>query len=126
MQAYAEVPNENIKAGSSTNEFKTETTEIGKETLDGHECVKNRMVVTNAKGEKTEATIWNASDLKKFPVKIETTQQGHAITMRFSDVKLAKPATSAFTPPSDYKKYDSMMTLIQQEVMKRMGGGMGN
>jgi hypothetical protein len=41
--------------------------------------------------------------------------------MLFKDVKLSKPAASQFEPPADYKKYDSMMSLM----MEHMGGGMG-
>ena len=74
--------------------------------------------------KKHEATVWNATDLKKFPVKIETTEQGQAVTMLFKDVKLSKPEANLFDPPSDLKYY-SMMSLMQQEMMKRMGGGMG-
>ena len=58
---------------------------------------------------------------KKFPVKIETTEQGQAVTMLFKDVKLSKPEANLFDPPSDLKKYDSMMSLMQQEMVKRMG-----
>jgi len=36
-------------------------------------CVKNKVIVTDDKGDKHESTVWNATDLKNFPVKIETT-----------------------------------------------------
>jgi len=64
-------------------------------------------------------------DLKKFPVKVETIQEGNNVTMLFKDVKVSKPEAAQFEPPADFKKYDSMMSMMQQEMMKRMGGGMG-
>ncbi|HYG25183.1 MAG TPA: DUF4412 domain-containing protein [Verrucomicrobiae bacterium] len=124
LKAYAQMPmpEEAAKAGT----LKIETTEIGKETVDGHPCVKNKAVVTDEKGTKHESTVWNATDLKNFPVKIETTEQGMAMKLSFKNVKLSKPEASQFNPPGDFKKYDNMMALMQQEVMKRMqqGGGM--
>ena len=125
MQAYVETAIPNPDAAKPASDFKVETTELGKETVDGHPCVKNKVVVTDDQGKKYESTVWNATDLKKFPVKIETTQEGHKMTLLYKDVKLAKPAATQFEPPADSKKYDSMMSLMQQEMMKRMGGGTG-
>ncbi len=125
LQAYAEMPIQNSHDAKPASEFKIETTELGKETVDGHPCVKNKAVVTDDQGKKHESTIWNATDLKDFPVKIQTTEQGTLTTMRFKDVKLSKPDASQFELPSGYKKYDSMAVMMQQEMMKRMGGGMG-
>ena len=123
MQAYVERTIQNPEAAKPASDFKIETTELGKETVDGHPCVKNKVVITDDKGKTHEATVWNATDMKKFPVKVEATENGHTMDMVFKDVKLTKPAASLFTPPSDYKKYDTMMSLMQQEMMKRMGGG---
>jgi hypothetical protein len=125
MQAYVESPIQNPDVTKPESDFKVETTELGKETVDGHPCVKNKAVVTDKEGQKHESIIWNATDLNKFPIKIESTEQGQKTIMLFKDVKLAKPAASLFEPPSDFKKYDSDMGLMQQEMMKRMGGGMG-
>jgi hypothetical protein len=122
LQAYAETAVPASDATKPATDFKVETTELGKETVDGHPCVKNKVVVTDDQGKKFESTVWNATDLKKFPVKIETTQEGHKMTLAFKDVKLAKPDAAQFEPPADMKKYDSMMSLMQEEMMKRMGG----
>ena len=122
MQAYAQMSMRDSDSARTNADFKIDTTELGKETVDGHPCIKNKAVVTDDKGNKHEYTVWNATDLNKFPVKLDTSEQGHAMTLLFKDVKLSKPDASQFNPPSDYKKYDSIMALMQQEVMKRMGG----
>ena len=64
----------NADSAPTNGDYKVETTEIGKETLDGHPCVKNKYVVTDNEGVKHESTVWNATDLKNFPVKIQTTE----------------------------------------------------
>lgn len=125
LKAYAENPLNDPDAGKPESDFKLEVTELGKETMDGHPCAKNKVIVTDKEEKKHEFIVWNATDLKKFPVKIETTERGNTMVMLFKDVKLAKPEASLFDPPSDYKKHDNIMSLMQQEMMKRMGGGMG-
>ena len=68
---------------AAPGDFKVEMTEIGKETVDGHPCVKNKVVVTDKENKKHESTVWNATDLKNFPIKIQTQEQGGNATMLF-------------------------------------------
>ena len=125
LQAYAENPMQDNDVTAATANYKVETTELGKDTVDGHPCVKTKFIVTDDQGAKHESVVWNATDLKKFPVKIETVQQGQTMTILFKDVNLAKPDAGLFEPPSSYTKYDSMQTMMREQMMKRMGGGMG-
>ncbi len=122
MQVSVENPLQDPDAAKPASDFKIETTELGKETVDGHSCIKNKVVVTDDQGKKHESTVWNATDLKNFPVKIETKEQDTQATMLFQNVKLSKPDANLFEPPADHKKYDSMMALMQEIMMKQMGG----
>jgi len=123
LQAYVENPIPDADAAKPASDYKSQNTELGRETVDGHACVKNKVVVTDPAGKTYESTVWNATDLKNFPVKIESSEGGRTTTMLFKDVKFDRPDAAQFDPPSDFKKYDNMMTLMQQEMMKRMGGG---
>ena len=124
LQSYVENPLPAAKLGTNDT-FKVETTELGKDTVDGHVCVKNKVVITGDKGTPQEFTVWNATDLKNFPVKIFRVEQGTEVTMLFKDVSLTKPPTSSFEMPAGYTSYDNMQTMMQTEMMKKMGGGMG-
>ncbi len=123
MQAYVENPLPEQESASAPSDFKIEITELGKETVDNHPCIKNKAVVTDKEGAKHESTVWNATDLKKFPIKIEQVESGTKVTMLFHDVRLSKPAADLFEPPSDATKYDSMQSMMQQVMKKRFGGG---
>jgi len=125
LNSYAELVSQDTSASINPDDYKIETSELGKETVDGHECVKNKATVTDKDGNKHEFTIWNATDLKKFPVKIITDEQGRSSTMLFKNVSLIKPAASLFEAPSGLTKYDNVQTMMQTEMMKKMGGGMG-
>jgi hypothetical protein len=125
LSSYAEIQLSKSDSAPAGSDYKVDVTEIGKETVDGHPCVKNKYVVTDNEGVKHESTVWNATDLKKFPVKIQTTERGDEVTMSFKNVALDKPSAKLFDAPADFKKYDDVQQMMQTEMMKRMGGGMG-
>jgi outer membrane lipoprotein-sorting protein len=125
LQAYVENPIPDADAAKPASDFESEATEQGKETVDGHACVKNKVIVTDKAGKTHQSMVWNAADLKNFPVKIETSEGGQTTTMLFKNVKLDRPDAAQFEPPAGFKKYDSMMAMMQQEMMKRMGGARG-
>lgn len=125
LQSYVEMPVDDPDASKTADDFEMTVTEIGKEEIGDHKCIKNKVVVTDKDGEKHESTVWNATDLKKFPVKIETTEEEHNIVLLFSGVKLSAPDAGQFTPESSYTKYDNIMGMMQEIMMKRMGGGAG-
>lgn len=123
LNAYAEMPLKEADTTEAVSKFKSEAKELGKETIDGHPCVKNKVVVTDDKEKQHEFTVWNATDLKSFPVKIEMNEGKTAMTMLFKEVKLTKPEGKLFEAPKDLKRYDNVMALMQEEMMKKMGGG---
>ncbi|MEI8288439.1 MAG: hypothetical protein WCH99_03115 [Verrucomicrobiota bacterium] len=125
LHSYAEIPAPDTATKSDPADSKIETTEIGKETEDGHNCVKNKVAVIDKDGTKHESTVWNASDLNNFPVKIITTEKGQNSTMLFRNISFTKPAANSFDAPKDFNKYNDIQTMMQTEILKKMGGGMG-
>jgi hypothetical protein len=119
MNAYVETAVTNSTAAAGMDQYKITATELGRETVDGHACVKNKVVVTDDQGGQHESTVWNATDLNNFPVKIESNESGVASTMTFKDIKFDKVAPSQFEAPAGATKYSDMMTLMQQQMMKR-------
>jgi hypothetical protein len=115
MKAYVEIATQEPTAAPS--DYKAAANKLGAETIDGHDCVKNKVVVTGPDGVAHESTVWNASDLKQFPVKIQTSsEQGIAVVMLFKDVKLDKPDAAQFDVPSDFTKYKDMTTLMMSRI----------
>lgn len=125
LRSYAEMPTQNAQPDSKEEEIKIDTSDLGEETVDGHPTMKKRVVFTDARGRKQQALTWNATDLKDFPIKIEANEQGTKVTISFKNVKLTKPVANLFEPPSNFKKYDNMMTMMQEQMMQRMGNGQG-
>ncbi len=125
LNSYAAMPAPGASASLHPDDYQVETTALGKETMDGHDCVKSKVVVTDKDGGKHESTVWAASDLKTFPVKIVTGEADHPAIILFKNVAFTKPAPSLFEPPAGFTKYDSPQTMMQTEMMKKLGGGMG-
>jgi len=117
MKAYVEMPMR--EANAPISEYKTDVTKLGEENINGHDCIKNKVLVTCPDGSTREATVWNATDLNKFPMKLQlATKEGRNLLMIFSEVKFEKPDAALFSPPVDFTKYDTMMNLM----MSRMRG----
>lgn len=125
LNSYAEMRPPDAAASAAPDDFKVETEKLGTETVDGHDCVKNKVTVTDKDGNKHVSTVWNATDLKNFPLKIVTAEQGDNATILFKNISFDKPAAGDFEPPSGFTKYDSVQTMMQTEMMKKIGGGMG-
>ncbi len=122
LKAYVEMSLKESESPDAVSKHKVETTELGKETVAGHATVKNKVIVTDETGKKQEFIVWNATELKSFPVKMEMLERGTTVTMSFKNVKLTPPDAKLFDAPAEFKRYDDRMALMQEEMMKRMGG----
>ena len=94
-------------------------TPLGKETIDGHPCVKNKVVVTDTSGQSVEAITWDASDLKDLPIQIETQEKDSKSLVRFKQIQFSRPAAGFFEPPSGFTQYQNADDL-KLGVMKKM------
>jgi hypothetical protein len=107
-----------------------EKTELGKEVIDGHPCVKQLVTATRT-GEKCQAIVWSATDLRDFPVQIYLTSNSTTNIMKFSGISLSPPEASRFEPPTDFKQYSDMnqfAAALAERIIKEMklpAGGPG-
>jgi hypothetical protein len=119
-QSYATMPLSNEDAQLASQ--KVEKKLLGRETIDGHACVKNLSIVKNTKGAVLiQATTWNATDLKDFPIQIETKENGNTTVMHFQNVNLAKPDAKLFDVPAGYKQYSNPQDLLTAALKKAAG-----
>jgi hypothetical protein len=102
VQSYQIIPMPKDEAETFTKGFKLEKTPLGKETIDGHACVKNKVVVQGDKGPVLEVTTWNAADLKDFPLQIGMRDKENTVLMSFSQVRFASPDAKQFEVPANY------------------------
>jgi hypothetical protein len=120
QKSYFSMPMSAEDAAESSNP-KLQKTPLGSEAIEGHDCVKNKIVVTDEKGQTMEATTWNAKDLNDFPVQIQAKEKDTTSIVRFKNVKFGKVDPKEFEPPADYAKYADASEMIQA-IMKKSGG----
>jgi hypothetical protein len=126
MQAYVTMPLSKDDAAVLEKEPKIEKAALGKETVDGHPCEKNKITITDANGKKSEVVVWNASDLKDFPVKVQAQEKGDTVLMRYKNIQFAKPDAKQFDLPTGYTVHTSMEAFMGAIMAKMMGGAVNN
>ena len=119
QRAMLNMPLPKEDSAGSEKSPKIAKTPLGKETIDGHSCTKNKVIITDPKGETTEATTWEAADMRDLPIQIETKEGTSTSTLRFKQVKFEPPAAAFFEPPSGFTLYDSADEL-KLAVMKKV------
>ena len=123
VQGYAETPMSKDEAAGLDRKFKIEKTRLGNETIDGRSCEKNKVVVSADNGERHEATVWYAADLRNFPVKVQMDQPQMTVVLQYRDVKLVQPDAGRFEPPAGFSKHPTVEQLMQNAMLRTLGGG---
>jgi hypothetical protein len=119
LKSYVETPLAKEDANVYTRSTKIDRTEMGKETVDAHPCVKSKITVNEDNGKKHEGFIWTAKDMKDFPIQMQFNEPEASIIMRFSHIQLARPDAALFDPPAGFTKYSDVQQLMQA-VMQKM------
>jgi hypothetical protein len=104
VQSYQEVALVKGEADAFEKGLKLEKNSLGKDTVDGHPCVKNKVIISNGKAPVFEALTWNATDLKDFPLRIEIKEKVNTVRMHFSQVRFVKPDAKQFEIPAGYSR----------------------
>jgi hypothetical protein len=102
VQSYQELAQPKAEAEAAEKGLKLEKSALGKETLDGHPCVKHKVTVKSGQAPVLQALTWNATDLKDFPIQIEMSEKERTVRMHFTDVRFAKPDAKQFEIPAAY------------------------
>jgi hypothetical protein len=99
---------------------KVEVTRLGEEKIGDHDCIKNLMTFLYPDGSKQIFTVWNATALKGFPVKIEGEQHGRKFSTVCFAVTLETPDGKLFELPDGYKEFGNLMDLMGAAMQKMM------
>jgi hypothetical protein len=119
LKSYADMAIPNESAQSLGKNLKVSRTPQGKENVGTHSCTKVLLTFTDDKGRTQTMTSWEASDLKGFPVQAQMVENGQNLLVKIRDVKLTRPDPKQFEPPSGYKKYDDIQTMMAQGMARQ-------
>lgn len=121
--SYAEIPLAPEEAADMHKKFRIDKTQVGRDTVAGHACEKTKVVLHSEAGEKHEALVWYAKDLKDFPVRIQMEQPDAVVVMDFRNVKFTRPEGKQFEAPAGFVRYDNAETLMQNAMLKALSSG---
>lgn len=79
---------------------RTEKTFLGNETVDGHPTKKYHIVTYRGKTKESSGTLWEATDLKNFPIQYKDDDTKSTTTWK--NIKFGKINDSLFEIPSGY------------------------
>ena len=122
LRAYTELPMTEGDTDKKAKEPRMEQAVLAKETVEGHPCLKSRVTITDEKKQKQEILVWNATDMKNFPVKMQMDATGNEITMLYKHIKFTKPDTRQFEPPAGYTKYADQLQIMEKAAQRMMSG----
>lgn len=122
LRAYLkrQLPKEN--AAALDGEAKMEQIKLGKEDVDGHPCLKNKVIITTGDGKKREIYVWFAIDLRNFPLRIQITEEetGNIEISTYRDIQFIKPDAKLFEPPADFVEYSSFEEMMEKTQPKSL------
>ncbi|HYK40999.1 MAG TPA: DUF4412 domain-containing protein [Thermoanaerobaculia bacterium] len=96
-------------------EYRTKGKKTGSEKIDGHPCDVYELTTQGRTGREHKETVWLATDLNNFPLKVISESNGTKVTSRNSDVEFkAAIPDSMMKPPEDVTFQD------MSEMMKGM------
>ena len=115
VQAFISLPIPNSTFADlivRTDQINIKREKLGRETIDGHDCIKERVIEQEPNCPTEEGLVWSAVDLQNFPVKMELHTKGSVLKFDFHDVQLVKPAVSMFEIPTNYVAFTNSKILI--------------
>jgi len=110
------------KEETDSASLKIEKTPLAQETIDGHPCVKNKVVVRRDTNVVLNATAWNATDLKDFPIQIATKEKDMTSIMRFQQIQFVRSDAKLFEPPAGFAKFNNSQSLVLARSTKVLNG----
>ncbi len=88
---------------------KVERTRLGSGTANGHPAIIERVTVTPAEGgNPVTMKVWEATDLKKLPVRVEIPTARGTVRIDYQDVNLSTPPASLFAMPGNCRSMPMM------------------
>lgn len=89
-------------AKKNTNPFQmggtVERKALGSDTVDGHPTKIEQVTMTSSDGTSTGMKVWEATDLKGFPVRIE---MANGTRIEYKNISLNEPSASLFEKPGN-------------------------
>lgn len=120
LRAFVKLDLPANEAAAFVQRAKIERTTLKKEKMEGHPCVKQRVIITDDSGKKSEATVWTATDLRDFPVCVATAENEGTVVIRFRQIQFTRAEPAKFEAPAGYAQFADIQALMAGPVVQFM------
>jgi hypothetical protein len=88
------------------------------EKIEGHPCRQQEVLVKTGDGETAVFRVWQATDLKGLPVRINSVTTDPPVMLTLSRIRIGPPAGESFEPPASFTKYASASAMLDELVIR--------
>ena len=120
LKAFVKLPMPPAEIDSFLKPAKMERTPLGQEKMQGFTCTKYQVVAYDEQGKRHEATVWNAPEMRDFPVCVATKEGPETAVMRFKQIVFNRPEAEKFEPPAGFEQAADMQALMAGPVTRYM------
>ena len=124
QQAYFEMPApkpEAVQLKAQDNIEKLQKKLVGREVVDGMDCLKYQLTVPN--GKLDQAFVWTATKLKDFPIKLAVHFDKSVYGLHFTNIRMGNPDARYFVVPAGYTRHAGPESMLQSVMLKSLGEG---
>lgn len=117
LQGYAPISS-NVRV---TNVAATAaTSQAARLQAEGHPCELAEVVVATSDGATANLQVWRATDLKRFPIRMQSEAHATPLTVRFAKIRLEAVPSELFRVPDGFTRYDSAEALMNELGWRQM------
>ena len=82
--------------------------------IDGHPCTQEQLTVTLSDGTASQISVWRATDLRGFPLRIRADSGNPRFLIDLTEVRFQEPSSTLFDIPGDFTKYESPKAMFDE------------
>jgi len=115
IQAYEEYPIPDAVLDEMTaraNTVNIKKKEYGQEMIENHLCIQESLLVTETNRPTEIAILRCATDLQKFPIRMDIMTPTSTTRFMFEDVQLKKPDAALFEVPTNYTEFTNSADIL--------------
>jgi hypothetical protein len=115
LQGYAPIHVAADAAGPTVNSIPRDGQQ---EDIDGHPSHRCEVTVPLTNGHSGRLTVWQADDLRHFPLRIDWVRDSDQMTLDFSNIRLEYPQQELFRPPDGFTAYADPVALMNELMIR--------
>ena len=113
LQGYAPAP-----STLQVAEVKYDAASATPDQIDSHPCHRINALITLTDGSTSRYVVWQADDLRHFPIRVQSASGGKPTTLNFSDIRFESPDADLFEPPDGFVRFENPVAMMNELIIR--------